>query len=444
MLTAAQFFVSPEVLVDTFVLAVVAVCLLAGFRWPEVASRWRHAGKALVVGGTTFAVLCAYPIWVALAGAEHISGPQQPISVLSSLSSDLLSPVVPTANQLINPASAVGQRFVLAGSPEENGGYLGIILIALLALITIRCWRRGVVRLSAALALVAMVLSLGPRLMVDGADSHIPLPFGVFTHVPVLYSLVPARYSVFVFLFAGLLIAVGADEFHGSELARRWGARRSNLVLCAGAALALLPLLPAWPNPMVPSGVPTLLEADGHLIPPGTVLLTYPFPTWPYVDAMLWQVRQGMRYKLPGGYAYRPSPTGATLAANRSVTETWLVACANGSPTGDVDTTERGEVASDLRSLDVSTVLVTAVVPNEGCAIDLFDAVLGTPSQGMAGSWIWLGVQRLLGKQGTGGVSAAQLLARGLERGSSRQRKRGLRGLPRCGEAGPAQRLCTL
>ena len=69
------------------------------------------------------------------------------------------------------------------------------------------------------------------------------------------------------------------------------------LVLCVVLLLPQVPFTtkaPSWPQ-----DVDSLLK----VIPRGAAVLAYPFPDDPFTEAMSWQVADGMRFKLFGGYA---------------------------------------------------------------------------------------------------------------------------------------------
>jgi hypothetical protein len=76
------------------------------------------------------------------------------------------------------------------------------------------------------------------------------------------------------------------------------------------AALALVPLVPAFPYPAGTTNVPTFFtSAAVHKIPFGSVVLTFPYPAGPADQPMLWQEASGFRFRLIGSYAIiRDSP----------------------------------------------------------------------------------------------------------------------------------------
>ncbi|MHB1969973.1 MAG: glycosyltransferase family protein [Acidimicrobiales bacterium] len=304
VLSGAQLLICPELLAMLGVVCgvgTIAIVVRAGAQWrTRLSSLLRAAPWALA----SVLVVAGYFLFWAFAGAGHVSGPPQPVAALQSYRTDLLAPVVPTLNQALLPRSLVttASRFD-AGNFTENDGYLGIGLIVWVIVVAVRYRRRKVVLYSALAAALALVLSFGSRLTIDGAVTNVPLPEALFTRIPLLQSFVPARFAEIVALFVAISASVGAECFVRGLQARRTTTRRlgeMSMVLLAGVALALpypqLALVtkaPRWPH--------GLYRALNH-VPHGSVVLAYPYPSDPYTEAMSWQAQSGFRFKLVGGY----------------------------------------------------------------------------------------------------------------------------------------------
>ena len=338
LLLTAQLLVAPEVLATTALMAAIGIVLLVVFRWRFVVARLRHALRAVIVAGGTFGVLSVYPIWVYLFGPDHVVGAAQPRGSLNVLSSDLLSVVVPSQVQRISPSAAQRVMDVIAPPSvwgAENGAYIGIPLFVILVILVVRSRRRGIVQFCAAMTMVALVLSLGPTLRVDGHDTGFPLPFRIASALPFMESIVAARFSLFVGLFSAVLLAVGLDQLQQSGWWRVRAGRQGAVAAALVAAVGLVPLIPAWPYTDTPIPVPHFFESGlERSIPQGSALLTYPFPDYPYSLPMYWQALDGFRFNLPGGYLYtRTTSGGATLDGSPSVTGSLLESCQhNGDP----------------------------------------------------------------------------------------------------------------
>ena len=86
----------------------------------------------------------------------------------------------------------------------------------LIGLIAIVVWLRKLrmVLFLGLMTAVALVLSLGATLYVDGHDTHVPLPFIFLANLPFTDGIMATRFSLFVALFGASLLAIGLDELH--------------------------------------------------------------------------------------------------------------------------------------------------------------------------------------------------------------------------------------
>ena len=268
VLIGLQLLISPEVFATTILMSVIGVILLVPFRWTEVRARVGYAVSALAWGVMAALVVDVYPMWLFLFGPEHFNGPIQSRLALNPLSNDLLSLFVPSSVQRLDPSGLQHVTDVIAPGglwAAENGAYVGIPLFAILVLIVVRYWRIGIVRFAAAMTTVALILSLGPTLIVDGHSTGFPLPFRAVVNLPFFDDLVASRFSLYTGFFIALLLAVGVDHLARSEWRIR--SRRGWLIATAVlGAVGLVSVLPSWPYPTSKPNVPTLLRqsaADG-------------------------------------------------------------------------------------------------------------------------------------------------------------------------------------
>lgn len=382
-LAAGQFLTSTDILASAAVMAAIGVVVLVIFARRHVAARLAHAAKALGCAFAVFAVVCSYPMWMLVAGPQHLHGTTQAPASLALYSSDLLGPVLPTVSQVISPLASqhIADVFV-RGDLSENGAYLGIPLILVLLGVAVGLRRRPTARFAAAMAAIALVLSFGARLRVDGHVTAVRLPFVVFKHLPLLDNLLAVRFMLYVFLFGALLLASGLDEL------RRWAtARAARRWVGAGAAaftaaFALFPLLPRWPYQMTSLPMPAFFTTGAaRSVPAGSVLVPYPFPSLQDVS-MVWQANNGFRYRLPGGYVLLPGPGNTAIAGVPSVTQGLLDSAYTGQPLPALTDAVVCDVADDLRTWGAGTVVVTRLGASPDEALELFDTVLGArPAQ---------------------------------------------------------------
>ena len=99
---------------------------------------------------------------------------------------------------------------------------------------------------AALMAAATMLLSMGAYLHVDGHRTHVPLPFIVLAHLPLLDSGSASRYVSLFWLFAALILVMTLDGCTGPPCrgsGRRVGGgvphRRRGRARAAGAGVAL-------------------------------------------------------------------------------------------------------------------------------------------------------------------------------------------------------------
>jgi hypothetical protein len=256
LLVVAQLLIDPEILAELAVSGMLAAGLLAVSEHRRLRRLFAGLSRRLVVAGAgfvaVFGALSAWPVWSMLAAPGHLSGAVQSPAKLQGFHADLAELVLPAKAQLVDfPALAAAGRAAVASAAAlgdtEHTGYLGLPLVLLVVLLAI-IWRHAAqVRLGAAIALAALVCELGPRLDVDGHLSTIPLPEGLLAHVPLLWSVIPSRFSLEVCLGVAVVVAVGLDRMLAAGI-RSW---RGALGLASGvlAVACYLPQLPTCWSP---------------------------------------------------------------------------------------------------------------------------------------------------------------------------------------------------
>jgi hypothetical protein len=414
LLLTAQFFVSSEVLVSTLVMGAICLVLIAMIGRRHIRSHLHYllvgAGWTVAVGG----ILLAYPLWFALRGPGHISGAIQ--LVPQGYRADLLGPVVPDLNQHFAPAHLAQIAANFANSTTENGSYLGVTLLVILVVGTVVLWRRlVVVRVAAIAGAAAFVLSLGAGLVVTGKPaagaSGFPLPERILTKLPLLSNTIPVRYSLYVELFAALLLGVILDALHASLNSRSLRPRRDHAralhdrtVLAVAfpivaATVALVPLLPAAPLLGIgPVGTPAYFTSPAlKHIPAGSVAVLYPYPSSITPNGQAWQAVAGMHFRMPGGYFLVPGDAGnhiaysPTLAYTRdTLTAEVLNKLSLGTPP-PLTPALRASLLDEFRQWHVRSVIaVPAGTARPAQSIAFFTSLLGKPPVPEAGgAYAW-------------------------------------------------------
>ncbi len=318
LLVVAQYLISPEVLVTVAVLtgaALVFVALSSPSKVPQLA---RTAAGPIGISLVVAVVLLAYPVWMLLAGPQHVSGPTYPL--INSYHNDLLSFVDHGLWQQVS----LGMQSSWAGplamfESPEYGGYVGIPVLILTGFLVWRSRHSSCMQLSAALFITSALLSLGPFLTIHGRATHVPLPFWLLGHIPLIDNVLPTRISFGMDACLAAMIAFGLDDMRATRVRdHQHGSRRQprtqerGAIIVTGVALVVLVAtqLPQWPyvKPLAPV-LPTSIR---QVIPPGDpVAITYPYADGSLVtQPLLWQADDGYRFRLTGGYSFHPDPSG--------------------------------------------------------------------------------------------------------------------------------------
>jgi hypothetical protein len=285
----AQLLIVTQILFTLVILGTVAAAdgaIVLGRR--SIRRVALESGVALLV-----AILLASPI-VAYAFVSDAAAPaRSPFSE----SADVLNYVIPQRRTWLRPpgAAAIAKRFT--GTGAEQGAYLGLPLAVLAALALVRPRRSRPRWLLAILLLAAVALSLGTRVKIAGQVVGIA-PWAALAPLPIAGSALPARMTMYVALFAGLLVALALAD---RPTIGRW------LLVVAGVAATLPNLqLHQWSSE-VPRPKFFARHHDLRSIREGSTVLILPYGSWGW--SMLWQAEAGFRFRIVGGhFALRWTP----------------------------------------------------------------------------------------------------------------------------------------
>jgi hypothetical protein len=300
----------------------------------------------------------------------------------------------------------------------ENGMYLGLPLLAVLATVVVWLRRRPMVLFSGAMIFVTYVISLGPRLFVDGHNTGIRLPWTVAEHLPFIQDVLAIRFDLMTQFFAALTLALGLDQL--IEFLRNWArTRRLHLedfrllawsVTGAVAVVALAPLIPVLPVPSTPVQIPQAFTGGFvDRIPAGSVVLTYPYP-FNNTEAQLDQIATRYRFKIPGGFLFVAGPNGMVLDSQpyplqpMALIELFMAAGSwlrgiGGQPieftTPPYDAETLSAIRTYLVRYSIGTVVVDMTKQGAPLVVHYLDGVLGQP-ESVGLSDVWFDVPRTL------------------------------------------------
>ncbi|MHB1597630.1 MAG: hypothetical protein ACYCXY_01835 [Acidimicrobiales bacterium] len=423
--SAAQYLIAQEILVTTAICALIGLAYAAARRPRAVRARLGHLGAGLCWALAVFAPIVAYPAWFFLRGPEHVVGPPHVVSALAHYRADLLGPIVPTLDQMIGPTSLVrlGTRFGGA-NPAENGIYLGIPLVLVLVAVVVRYRRDLLVATVAAVGLCCFVLALGSPLTIDGHATAVPLPFALLRKAPLLGGVLASRFSLYVDLCAAVLLGLGLDRLLAARRAARLAAakpgtgrrRRRAAPPWRATALAavlvvavLVPLVPRFPYAHQVAEIPPYFSSPAvRQIPPGSVVLSYPYDYTPYNDAMLWQAATAMRFEIVGGEATRPGRDGAGTSAvlplapteTQNLFRAGLLGTASPVPAPPLDPAGLERVRTLLTRWGIETVVLDPVGVDPALIVRYLTVALGRPPVETGGVDVWYHADQLAAAQG--------------------------------------------
>jgi hypothetical protein len=374
-LAVLQFFISQEVLLTEILAAAIVIIVLA-ISYPHlVRVHVRFAARTLGVAAIAAVVVLAYPTWLQFFGPGHtvILGA---VHGTDTYVTDAANFVVPTVTQLISPQGAISVSSHFSGNASEWDAYLGIPLVLLFVVATVRLRRVPVVRTAGIVAAIIAILSLGPHLHVAGHQfSALPLPWWIPAHLAVLQNILPARLMIYVYLAAGITFAF---------LLRALWLVRSRLALNVLVALAvLLPLVPTLPAPATAlrTRAPFTSETSAQALRGANVLFE-PFPGVDYPQAMVWQRTANYVFTMVGGYVI------GTYAPGIQAFQQKIHDLAAQPATVRLSSSDRLALLSGLRSFGVTTVIVDPTVVAPGTRT-LFTQLLGSPPVAEYGYLVW-------------------------------------------------------
>ena len=342
----------------------VVVALTLAVRWPgEAMRRAPDVLRAAAVCLGTYAVLCAYPLYLLLAGPGRPRSEIREPEVTNSDAANVLVPTHLTAMRL-SPSSLAQQLHTHSG---EQGGYVGVALLAVVV------------------AVVAWVLSLGVNLVVLGRDTGMAMPWRPMENVPLVGEIETMRFQVVVALCVAVVVALWLDQ-----LADRPPGRSRTLALVA-TGVAMLTWLPANQQVATPTVVPVYFAAGAPGLTRTDVVETYPRSTGVWVGGarpMLWQVASGFAYRTTGGYFIGSDATHDVLVeAPASTYEQRASDIARGG--APPDDAVASAARDELRALGVSAVVVVPEGADVGAVLDWTRRVTRLPGEQVDDVWLF-------------------------------------------------------
>ncbi len=283
-----QLWVSSELFASLvlFGAAAFAIAAVLGGRryWRRARNLTAEALGALALG----ALIGAPYLYYAFAYPNPLSG-----NSAVGAGIDLADFVIPTRVTWLHGHGRLADAAAhLGGNLTEQLAYMGPVLLAVLIVFAFSLRRRLLARCLFVFMLVALLVSLGGHLVIDGNDTHLKLPWGVIGELPLVSHALPGRFVVYVWIAAAIAVALWLDQ--ARFRAARW-------IAFGFIVISLAPNLTGVPwGTRIDS--PALMS-NGTLaryVPVGSTVLALPFGS--DGNSMYWQVESNFRFRLAGGY----------------------------------------------------------------------------------------------------------------------------------------------
>lgn len=300
-----QLGLSTEILATLCVLgAITWTIFLVCAREPDRPGLWRLAFGVLIAG--TAMILLAMPfLFYLIKGLPDLPTEINPVAEFSA---DPLNYFIPTMVTRFGRTTFASLSLLFTGTAAEQGAYLGLPLLLLMAFYFRDQIARPYVKALFITAVILAILSLGPWLHVAHFQTHIPLPWWLGTKLPIIRSALPTRFTMYIALVSTIVTA----SYLAAPEAGNWRPWRFAL-----AGLACLSLIPntslltwrPWPNQafFTPDNAQRVLGQNPNV-------LILPFGGGP---SMAWQVDAGMRFTQSGGYTgFWPSSETSSAVLN--------------------------------------------------------------------------------------------------------------------------------
>jgi hypothetical protein len=266
-------------------------------------------GVTAVVAGA----LLAYPLYMHFTGPQTFAG----TGFNQRHYAEDIASYFAFADRSI--AAWAGLKNDFAPNPTEQTSFFGLPLMILVVVSWVLLWRRAdpgrraTLRALAIVGGVFMVVSFGPRLLIFGTETDIPLPYAILQRLPLFDAALPARFALVLVGVFGVILALTAELLLDHETVPHPG----QTAFAAAFAFALIPLFPLPLLTTTRAPEPKFISSGDwkRFVPEGGGLSSLPFAINVAADGQRWQAytmaRGGRQFRMPDGYFLGPDENGA-------------------------------------------------------------------------------------------------------------------------------------
>ncbi|HUD10516.1 MAG TPA: hypothetical protein VMR28_02465 [Candidatus Saccharimonadales bacterium] len=292
ILIVLQFGISNEVLASFMIFSFLALLLF--YYFSDKKARKLLLSTAIEFYGSfiiALVILSPYLYYMAVG----LSGVPATINSPTNFSTDLLNYVIPTPVTYYGSSLTSNIADHFTADFAESGSYIGIPFLSILIYFAIKHWKKKYVKALVGILLATMLLSLGPKLHIDGIlHNKALLPWALAAHMPLLKSALPVRFSLYIFLVIAIIVGL---------LLSYKTSRIMTLIKFAVVIVAIVSIAPRasifqWNQLPTPKVFSAKYAID--YIPNGSDVIILPFAY--QGNSLYYQYTSGMEFTQTGGY----------------------------------------------------------------------------------------------------------------------------------------------
>lgn len=232
---------------------------------------------------------------------QGYSGVPKVINSPLGYSSDLLNFIIPTKITLIGGKTFANVSKNFTGNDSEQGAYLGIPLVLFICGYGIYYWKKWYAKVLVIMAALVGLASLGPKLQINGRIESLALPWDITAHLPILRSMLPTRFPMYIFLLAAIMFGLWLS--HSPKTTKKKWSKMIQPLKYSLVLVVIVLLLPAssnysWPKPNTPPLFTPKLTKKYIGLDKNILIL----PLSDGADPEFWQVTSDMDFKTTDGY----------------------------------------------------------------------------------------------------------------------------------------------
>jgi len=205
ILESFEFQASLEIFATAALLAAISLITFYLAAPKETKTAIMSSSIDIALSLIPFTIITSPYIYYLLTSIRSLPQQMAPATVYSA---DILNFIIPT------PITRIGRTLFsniashYTGNYSEEGAYLGAPLLLIIYHFTIVRWNEKYTISLFSLFLIVAIFSLGDFLHVNGVITHIPMPWWIVSHFPLMNSALPLRLSVYTSLIGAVIVGL--------------------------------------------------------------------------------------------------------------------------------------------------------------------------------------------------------------------------------------------